>query len=227
MKKIRAQLLGLSTLVMTTALCVAAHAQDSDAPDPSGAADTPNGGAIPPGMKLVPISDVAARSTPKRAENSIHAEGLGAGLVYSINYERLVLEDLGVRAGISYMSFGGTVSDGTSTVAEAKSTFMTFPVEVSYLGIGSAHHIFEVGGGLSLLYASGSASGVGYSSSGSGMGVLPNLLMGYRLHPVDGAGFQLRVGMMVFIGKGLGFDVTDPGKIGYLPWPYLSLGAAF
>jgi len=191
----------------------------ANAAEPAPAAE---GTAIPAGMKLVPVEE----ASPKRALNSVNAEGLGAGLVYSFNYERLVAEDLGVRAGISYMSFSASAGVGTDTVS-AKSTFMTFPIEVSYLGIGSAHHIFEVGGGMSVLYASGSASGVGYSSSGSGVGMLPNILFGYRLHPVNGAGFQFRIGMMTFIGKGLGFDVTNPDKIGFLPWPYLSLGASF
>lgn len=161
-----------------------------------------------------------------RAPNSVNVEGLGAGLIYSFNYERLVMEDLGVRVGLSYMSFSASATSSSGT-SSASASFMTFPIEVSYLGVGSKHHMLEAGGGFSLLYASGSASGVGYSASGSGMGVLPNLLIGYRLHPVDGAGFQFRVGMMVFIGKGMGLDVNDPDKIGFLTWPYLSLGASF
>jgi hypothetical protein len=210
---------GLLTLTSNSAWA----APDESAAQPAAATAAP---AAPPGAASAEAAPVAVVGVPKtvskRAPNSINAEGLGAGLVYSFNYERLVDEDLGVRAGFSYMSFSASV--GTSS---ASSTFMTFPIEVSYLGVGSAHHILELGGGMSLLYASGSASGVGYSSSGSGMGFLPNLMIGYRLHPVDGAGFQLRVGSMVFIGKGLGFDVTDPNKIGFLPWPYLSLGASF
>jgi hypothetical protein len=214
--------LGLVTLTSTSAWAApdqsaAEPAAATPAPAPAPAADPGAASAAP-----VPVAVAAPKAGPTRAPNSINAEGLGAGLVYSFNYERLVLEDLGVRGGISYMSFSASV--GTSS---ASSTFMTFPIEVSYLGVGSAHHMLELGGGMSLLYASGSASGVGYSSSGSGMGFLPNLMIGYRLHPVDGAGFQLRVGSMVFIGKGLGLDVTDPNKIGFLPWPYLSLGASF
>jgi hypothetical protein len=176
-----------------------------------------------------PVAQPAPRiveAPEARAENSIYAEGLGAGLVYSVNYERLAVQDLAVRVGVSYISFSATASAGSVTES-ARSTFMTFPIEVSYLGLGSAHHIFEVGGGMALLYASGSASGLGYKASASGMGFLSNILFGYRLHPVGHPGFHLRIGMMVFIGKGLGFDVTDPSKVGYLPWPYLSLGASF
>jgi hypothetical protein len=219
MKTSHRALLVVSQLAFLSAAPAAVWAQD-------GASETtvapPDMGAPPPPPP--PPEYVAA--SDQRAENSIYGEALGAGLVYSVNYERLVIQDLAVRVGLSYMSFSSTASSGSSTTSSS-ATYMTFPIEISYLGIGNAHHIFEVGGGLSLLYANGSASGLGYESSGSGMGYLGNVLFGYRLHPVGHAGFHLRVGMMVFIGKGLGFSVDDPGAVGYLPWPYLSLGASF
>lgn len=172
----------------------------------------------------------AASATPsrlkesERAPNSIYAELLGAGLVYSVNYERLVLEDLGVHAGLSYIGVSATAGTSEGT-AKSSVTFMTIPVGFSYLGIGSKHHMLELGGNLSFLYIGGSASGFGVSSSGSGMLVLPNALVGYRLHPVDGAGFQFRVGAMFFAGKG--FDDADPSKFGMQPWGYISFGASF
>jgi hypothetical protein len=197
-------------------------AAGADAPE-AAAADEGAAAAAP--AEAAPKEGAAKEVAPsehKRAPNSVYAEGLGAGLVYSINYERLVVEDLGVRAGLSYMSF--SASAGTTS---SSATFLTIPVTASYLGVGSKHHILELGGGLSFLYAGGTASGVGVSSSGSGMTVLPNAMIGYRLHPVDGAGFQFRVGAMAFAGKGLGFSETDPDKFGVLPWFYLSLGASF
>src|SRR6185503_20305752 len=45
------------------------------------------------------VQPVAPRGEPKLAENSIYAEGLGAGLAYSLNYELMVAESGGVRAG--------------------------------------------------------------------------------------------------------------------------------
>jgi hypothetical protein len=224
MKTSRRALLVMSQLAFLSAAPAAVLAQDGASEATVAPPDTtvapPDMGAPPP----PPPEYVAA--SEQRAENSIYGEALGAGLVYSVNYERLVIQDLAVRVGLSYMSFSSSVSSGSST-SSSSITYMTFPIEISYLGIGNPHHIFEVGGGVSLLYASGSASGLGYESSGSGMGYLGNVLFGYRLHPVGHPGFHLRVGMMVFIGKGLGFSVDDPGAVGYLPWPYLSLGASF
>jgi hypothetical protein len=155
-------------------------------------------------------------SGPTRAPNSIYLEGLGPGFLYSINYERLVTDDLGIRAGFSYVGLSASASNGQTT-AETKASLTTIPVTVSYLGIGSRHNMLELGGGMSFAFASGSASGAGFNSSGSGMTVLPDMMIGYRLHPVDGAGFQFRVGAMAFACKGLALSTTDPEKFGVLP----------
>jgi hypothetical protein len=80
---------------------------------------------------------------------------------------------------------------------------------------------------MSLNYASGSASGIGASASGSGVSPYGVALVGYRLHPVDGAGFQFRVGLMALAGNGLALSSPDPSKFGVLPWGYISFGASF
>lgn len=206
--------LGLLGTAPALAQSEVADGADETAANPGAAAEAPKEAA-----------PAAAKPTEaQRAPNSVYAEGLGAGLAYSVNYERLVMEDLGVHAGLSYMSFSASAGTSQGT-ASASATFIIIPVGVSYLGIGSKHHILELGGNLSFLYAGGTASGFGVNSSGSGMVVLPNALVGYRLHPVDGAGFNFRVGAMFFGGKG--FDDTDPDKFGVAPWGYISFGASF
>jgi hypothetical protein len=167
------------------------------------------------------------RTEPKLAPNSIYAEGLGAGLAYSLNYERLVVDDVAVRAGFSYMSFGASTTMSNGETIGASATFMTFPITASYLGVRSGKHALELGGGTTLMSASGSASGIGASSSGSGFGALGNAMVGYRFHPIEDAGFNFRVGTMALMGKGVGFSVTDPTAFGVMPWFYLSLGASF
>lgn len=181
--------------------------------DPTGAPPPPPAAAPPPAQ---PRDEMPA-------QNTIYAEGLGAGLAYSLNYERRVIDELGIRAGFSYLS--ATASAGG---ASSKSTYMTFPITVSYLGLHSRKATFEVGGGMTLAYASGSADTLGASASGSGMTPYGTAFVGYRLHPV-GAGFNFRIGAMVLAGKGLGFstDPADADKIGFLPWGYISLGASF
>jgi hypothetical protein len=163
----------------------------------------------------------------RTAVNSIYGEGLGPALLYSFNYERLVINDLGVRIGMSYMSFSATAVTN-STMDKASVAFLTFPITASYLGISSGSHIFELGGGTTLIYASGSASGVGVQATGSGMGAFGDILMGYRIHPVNG-GFQFRVGFAGLFGNGLSLskDASEPATFGFIPWFYLSFGGCF
>ena len=207
--------LSIVTGIVTSAPTVSAA--DDSAPAPAGAPAAPQPAA---GEKP------QAPSESHPAPNSIYLEGLGAGLAYSLNYERMVTDDVGVRAGFSYMSFGASASAGGQTTS-ASATFMTFPITVSYIGIRGGSSSLELGGGATLAYASGSASGLGSSASGSGMMPYGVAMVGYRLHPVDHAGFQLRVGLMAIAGEGLGLSNPNPGSFGVLPWGYLSLGASF
>src|SRR3954468_16892516 len=73
----------------------------------------------------------SATSVNKPAANSVFLEGMGSGLFYSVNYERRVIDDVGVRAGFSYMSMGAEATAGGSTTS-ASSTYVTVPITVSY-----------------------------------------------------------------------------------------------
>src|SRR5689334_9759870 len=225
MKKVQ-----LALLTVGTCALVLAATDDADAAPPAKGATTTPMSIQPtarPADAPAPPAAPPPRTEPKFAENSIYAEGLGAGLVYSLNYERMVADTVGVRAGFSYMSFGASATVNGQT-SSASATFMTFPITASYLGVRSGKHALELGGGATLMSASGSASGVGVSSSGSGFGALGDLLVGYRIHPIDGAGFNFRVGAMALMGKGVGLSSnTDPTAFGMMPWFYLSLGASF
>jgi hypothetical protein len=206
---------GLS-IASIAALATTPAAADDSAPQPAAAPQAPPSGEAPRAP-----ADEGDHPSP----NSIYLEGLGAGLLYSINYERMVVDEVGVRLGFSYTSFGASATSGGQTTS-ASSSFITIPITASYIGIRSRKHALELGGGATIAYASGSASGVGASSSGSGAMPYGLVMVGYRLHPVDRAGFQFRVGLMALGGQGLGFS-NDPRNFGVLPWGYLSLGASF
>lgn len=173
----------------------------------------PMPGAGPGRMAMTPGRD---------ANNSFFIEGGGPGLLYSLNYERIVENDFGLRAGFSYTSFSASASSGGST-ASASAAIMTFPVIASYLGVRSGNHALEMGAGGTIAYATGSASGTGIASSGSGMMGLGTLLLGYRRQPENG-GFQFRIGVEALMGKGLSLSNPDPNSFGVLPWMYMSLG---
>jgi hypothetical protein len=173
--------------------------------------------------RVNPIHPNAVSPDDRTATNSIFLEGGGPGLLYSINYERILEQDYGLRIGFSFQSFSGSVSGGGSTGTASASIF-TVPIIVSYLGISSGNHVLELGAGGTAVYASGSASGTGMSASGAGMSALGTALIGYRRQPVNG-GLQFRVGIEALVGKGLSLSSTyDPNAIGVLPWMYLSFG---
>jgi hypothetical protein len=161
------------------------------------------------------------------APNSVYAEGLGAGIIYSINYERMVLDQLGVRLGFSYLSVGSTATAGTST-ASSSASYLMVPITASYTGLRTRHGAgLEAGAGTTLLYTSASSNALGTATSGAGITPLIVAMVGFRLHPVDHAGFNFRVGAMGLGGQGLGLSGADPSKFGFIPWAYLSLGASF
>jgi hypothetical protein len=213
---------GLSFL--SVALFAAGPALAQSAP-----ASTPSPGATPPASATQPASMPTSGEKPEKgtdnhpAPNSVYAEGLGAGIVYSINYERMVIDEVAVRAGFGYLSVGA--SAGTSS---SSATYLMFPITASYTGIrtrgGSG---LELGGGSTLIYTSGSASALGTATSGAGITPTVVAMVGFRLHPVDHAGFNFRVGAMALGGQGLALSNADPTKFGVIPWGYLSLGASF
>jgi hypothetical protein len=194
-----------------------AFAQQGPPPGPPPAGAPPPAYAPAPGYTAPPPRD----DTP--AQNTVYAEGMGAGLLYSLNYERRVIDELGVRAGFGYWTV-----DASAGSASSKASYLTIPLTVSYLGLHSRRATFEVGGGMTLLYTSAAASGFGAAADGSGITPLGTAFVGYRLHPVGG-GFNFRIGAMALIGKGLSLstDPADADKVGVLPWLYMSLGASF
>jgi hypothetical protein len=125
------------------------------------------------------------------------------------------------------MSIGASAGAGSSS-SSANATYMFFPITASYTGIRTRHGAgLELGGGTTLIYTSATASGLGVSASGSGMTPTVVAMAGFRLHPVDHAGFQFRIGLMAIGGEGLGLSGADPSKFGFIPWGYISLGASF
>ena len=166
------------------------------------------------GAPLPPVDE----EPEEYASNSIFLEGLGSGLWYSLNYERLILNMLGVRIGFGYVPL---------SVPGATAHYLTIPLELNYLGIRAGSHVFEMGAGATLAIASATISGGGLIGSASGFGALGTAHLGWRIHPIRG-GFHFRIGAELLYGPGLPIGnnatLTDWGV---LPWGYLSLGGVF
>lgn len=149
------------------------------------------------------------------AQNGIFLELLGPGVFYSLNYERIWGDIISTRVGASAIVINVSNSDGNST-----GVFATFPMTVSFVGVRSGKHGFEGGAGMTLIYASAGTSTITGSTNSNAVGVMPNIFAGYRMHPVEFAGFQLRAGVAVVASIFNGMAST-------FPWPYLSVGAGF
>ena len=156
------------------------------------------------------------------ANNSFFVEGGGSGLLYSLNYERIVERDFGLRVGFGYVGLSATASSG-GTTSSASASIVTVPVMFNYLGISSGNHTLELGAGATMVYVSGAGSSGPIAGSASGMVPLATAVIGYRRQPVDG-GFMFRIGVEALVGKGLALSNPDPNTVGVLPWAYLSLG---
>jgi hypothetical protein len=202
-----------SLIVVSTFFAASAMAQAPAAPPPGapppGAPPPPAYGPPPPGYYYGPPPPNPNQE--RTAFNNIFVEGLGPGLFYSFNYERII-SDIGIRAGIGYISLGASSASGQSS---AHAYFLTVPFDINYIGIGGKKHIFELGGGVTIAAVGAGVSSLGVESNESTTFFYGHLNMGYRMQPPTG-GFMMRAGISPIIGSGL-----------FLPWPYISLGAAF
>lgn len=177
----------------------------SEAPDPTADAE----------------ESAPAPRDPREAKNAIYLDLLGPGLLYSINYDRMLTDDLSVRIGFSYLTLGASSSDGQGNTASADFSYWAVPLTVSYLGIGSHSNMLELGGGPILMHVEGSGIVEVEDEETGEVGASATVfaltgMVGYRHQPADG-GFVFRIGASPVMA----FDA------GFLPWGYLSLGAAF
>lgn len=197
--------LAVSFAAVVLSFSMSASAQDGAPPPPPGPPPPPPANPPPP-----PPAPPEAAPTERTANNALYIELLGPALLYSLNYDH-TFGPVAARVGIEYWSLSASSGTGSSSSV----TFLSFPVTVSYLGIGSLKHIFEIGAGAEITYFGGSTSVLGASSSGSAVTAWGTLILGYRYQPPDG-GFFLRAGISPLIGSGF-----------FLPWPYVGLGATF
>lgn len=168
--------------------------------------------ASPPPTRDRAVDNPSVKSTSskeRKAKNLVYLELLGNGIAYSVNYERMLTDDLSARLGFSYLS----VSLGSGS-SKAKADIVTAPILLNYT-VGGRNHRAELGAGATVIYASASSSDGGVTSSGEGAAIVGTGVVGYRYSPADG-GFVFRAGFTPLFGKG-----------GFLPWGGMSFGGTF
>lgn len=150
---------------------------------------------------------------------NIFVEGLGAGLLGSVNYDMRLqrgrMDGIGFRAGI-----GGANLNGTDDYGEpAHIGIITVPLEFNYL-VGKKRSSFLAGIGLLPIYASVQGNGT-INTTGErafidaeGFGFAGYLSLGYRFQPLRN-GFMFQINWNPLISKS-GFSPAWLGlSIGY------------
>ncbi|MES1245727.1 MAG: hypothetical protein ABUT39_29240 [Acidobacteriota bacterium] len=149
---------------------------------------------------------VAQDPATPAARNAVFVELLGNGGVYSLNYERMLTDHLGLRVGYaawdSPLLFEGTPPD----------RYRTVPVTMSYL-LGNGERKLELGGGVT--FGQGTLDRSFDTRRDFSFHNL-TAIVGYRSQPRDG-GYLFRVGATPFYS-------FDDGEEAY-PEPGLSFSA--
>lgn len=153
--------------------------QVPQAPPPTTQAPPPHSApvAVPPDARY------GDSNSESFARLSVYFELLGLGLLYSLNVDLVLGDDIALRAGYSSFEFFGSVT--------------LIPVTVSYLGYGSADHRYEVGAGMILTQD-------GFDDQFAG-----TVVIGYRYQPVTG-GLNFRTGLAGIWIPETGFPIPWP-----------------
>jgi hypothetical protein len=138
--------------------------------------------------------------TPRTAVNTIYAELLGNAGTYSLNYERMIQDNIGLRIGASY--FGLSVQSPSKDSTISTSSF-SLPLMGMYF-VGTEASRLELGLGVTVSSASGKVTSVtnGETSAG-GLGAIITSTIAYRLQPPQG-GFNFKIGATPFFSPATG-----------------------
>ena len=134
------------------------------------------------------------------AKSTIFFEGLGNGILYTINYDRMMSDTWSARVGLMSLSDTDDFGDTTS--------LKLVPIMANKLK-GAGNHKLELGAGAMLIMVSGEIDDDDDFEAG-GVGVTTTI--GYRYQRPDG-GINFRIGLTpAFLPK---FVVTAGLSLGY------------
>ena len=173
--------------------------------------------SVLPLLLLALCSQLFAQTSP----NAIIFDLGGNGLLYSLNYERSLTENLNARFGLSFLEIRERQTEKTLAV-------MSFPVSANYLfKLRSSQHCIESGIGVMNLLTNGDLV---ESQGVTRFFFNPFVNLGYRYHPVQ-KGLTYRAGLSPFYGTK---SLIDPTEQGFSPfgsriqvWGYLGIGYHF
>lgn len=135
--------------------------------------------ALAAALLAAPRGAAAQDTRPIPAPNAFYVEAGGNGLLYSVNYDRLVLPNAGFRVGIGVLPFFPAMGFTDDNV-----TLTAVPVLANVL-FGKGAGRLEVGAGATFTSASveWSTFGEGEESAST---IIPNGTIGYRYQRPEG-----------------------------------------
>ncbi|MGB9773590.1 MAG: hypothetical protein ACP5JH_09620 [Bacteroidota bacterium] len=140
-------------------------------------------------LGAVTRSTVAQQERPFR-RNAVYIEGLGQGILYSINYEHRLTPHISLRAGFTHWSLPFIF------IFPLKVGMTGFPIMGNYLSGKSSHHLeLGIGAVPFIVTVPEQTTIFGTELKGEEVGVLilGTTTIGYRYQP-RGGGFVFRIG---------------------------------
>ena len=160
------------------------------------------------------IAMLVLQSKVFAVNNTFHFDLLGPGGIYSVNYERKIMEDVYAKVGASYLKLGDA-------------DIWTIPFSISkLLGNEASSHKFELGLGGTLVRGSSSSASLSMAGDNYNINlyrkvegptdVFAHGIIGYRYMPLEDDGLVFRLSFI-------------PGYVNkvIVPWVGISLGYAF
>jgi hypothetical protein len=169
-------------------------------------------------MAIIGLIALMSTSVVLPQTNHIYGEGLGVGLLGSINYEREVMDKVFARVGIARMGGTTTVYEddyyGYGDPVETDFSIMPVIVGASYL-MGNKWKL-ELGGGISYWMVSGNLSWGDVEGEEEDAALM-------TFYGVGGVRYQNPLGGIT-ARAGLSFLMIEDVSV---PWPHISLGYGF
>lgn len=150
----------------------------------------------------------------RTARNVVFVEGLGNGIVYSVNYERFLSDVISLRVGFSWLPV---------TVFSTSQERSILPISVNYF-LGQGEHRCELGVGLTVMYSirryrPDPMIPIIPDDPSFYLQAYPTARLGYRFQPMNG-GFVFGVTFTPIL-------VLDTPYTTFQPWGGISLGWGF
>ena len=134
-----------------------------------------------PSCILLIVLSTQCLSQSRDSHNAIYVEAFGAGILYSVNYERFVSKDFTFRIGFSLFPTN-------SNSGKDQSSLIFVPLIANFL-LGEGNSKLEIGAGITYLVDNAESSGdisQASTTTQSSSGVVFVGSIGYRYQPSDG-----------------------------------------